>query len=422
MLAFAPDSIPFGSPLGLAFLFLGFALFAGIAALSHAEERAFSSAMIYLGLGAVAGVVVRYGHVGRLASPVRDHEVVKLVTDGALVLALFSTGMRIRRGQTAREWMLTLRLIVVAMPLAIVAAALWAWGLMGVGAGAAIALGSALAPTDPVLAGDLGVEPPGEAEEEVAPTHQFVLTTEGGLNDGAGLPFLLLGVAVARGDSLWAWAGTRLVYGVVVGLVVGVLLGRAVAVAATRLRGRGFLSDDFDRWVGLAAAFLVYGVAEALGALGFVAAFAGGVAFRRHEVEGRYRRDVHDGASVMKHFGELTVILLLGSMLLSGGIGAPGAWGYALAAASVFVVRPLSAFLTLLGTPELSLRERTWIAWFGVKGVASLNYAALIAAAELSTRDTRAAVWTVVLAVALSIVVHGITSTPFTRALLGAER
>jgi NhaP-type Na+/H+ or K+/H+ antiporter len=422
VLAFAPDSIPFGTPLGLAFLFFGIALFAGIAALSHAEERAFSSAMIYLGLGTIAGVVVRYGHVGRLASPIHDHELVKLVTDGALVLALFSTGMRIRRGPGAHEWLLTMRLIVLAMPLAIAAAALWAWGLMSMGAGAAIALGSALAPTDPVLAGDLGIEPPAEAEEEVAPTHQFVLTTEGGLNDGAGLPFLLLGVAVARGDSLWAWAGTRLVYGVVVGLVVGGVLGRLIVVAATRLRGREFLSDEFDRWVGLAAAFVVYGAAEALGGLGFVAAFAGGVAFRQYEVEGRYRRDVHDGASVMKHFGELAVILLLGSMLLAGGIGAPGVWGYGLAAASVFVVRPVTAFLTLVGTSRLSLRERAWIAWFGVKGVASLNYAALIAAAELSGAETRAVVWTILLAVTLSIVVHGITSTPLTRALLGAER
>jgi NhaP-type Na+/H+ or K+/H+ antiporter len=422
VLGLAPDSIPFGSSLGLAFLFLGFTLFAGIAALSHSKERAFSSAMIYLGLGAAAGAVVRYGHVGRLASPLHDHEAVKLVTDGALVLALFSTGMRIRRGPGARQWELTARLIVIAMPLAIALAALWAWGLMGLGAGAAIALGAALAPTDPVLAGDLGVEPPAEAEEEESPTHEFVLTTEGGLNDGIALPFVILGVAVARGDSLWAWAGTHLVYGLVVGLVVGSALGRLLVVAAANLRERGFLSDEFDRWVGLAAAFFVYGAAEALGAIGFVAAFAGGVAFRRHEVEGQYRRDVHDGASVMKHFGELTVILILGSMLLTGGLHYPGGFGYALAAGSIFVLRPLTAFVTLLGAPPLTLRERLWIAWFGVKGVASLNYAALIAAAAFATRDARAAVWTVLVAVAMSIVVHGITSTPLTRALLGSER
>jgi NhaP-type Na+/H+ or K+/H+ antiporter len=422
VLGLTPDSIPFGSSLGLAFLFLGFTLFCGIAALSHAHERAFSSTMIYLGLGAAAGAVVRYGAVGRLASPLHDHEVVKLITDGALVLALFSTGMRIRRGPGAREWELTVRLIAIAAPLAIGLAALWAWGLMGIGAGAAIALGAALAPTDPVLAGDLGVDPPAEAEEDESPTHEFVLTTEGGLNDGAVLPFLFLGVAVARGDSLWAWAGTHLVYGIVAGLGVGAALGRLIVLVASRLRERGFLSDDFDRWVGLAAAFVVYGAAEALGAIGFVAAFAGGVAFRRHEVEGKYRRDVHDGASVMKHFGELTAILLLGSMLLTGGLGYPGPWGYGLAVASVFVVRPLTAFVTLVGTDRLSFRERAWIAWFGVKGVASLNYAALVAAAAFTTHDTRVAVWTVLVTVALSVVVHGVTAAPVTRALLVRER
>jgi NhaP-type Na+/H+ or K+/H+ antiporter len=420
--AVASNSIPFGSALGLAFLFLGFVLFAGIAALSHAEERAFSAAMIYLGLGAAAGAVIRYGHVGRVASPLHDHELVKLVTDGALVLALFSTGMRIRRGAGAREWELTLRLIALALPLAVAAGALWAWGLMGLGTGAAIALGAALAPTDPVLAGDLGVAPPEEAEEEVSPAHEFTLTTEGGLNDGVALPFVFLGIAVARGDSLWGWALTHLLYGMVVAVVVGAVVGRLAVLAASELRARRFLSDEFDRWVGLAAAFLVYGAAESLGAIGFVAAFVGGVAFRRGQVENSYRRDVHDGASVMKHFAELTVILLLGSMLLSGGIGAPGGWGLGFAAASIFLLRPLTAVAALAGAKRLSWRERLWIAWFGVKGVASLNYAALIAAAAFARADTRAAVWTVLVAVALSIVIHGITSTPLTRALLGRER
>jgi NhaP-type Na+/H+ or K+/H+ antiporter len=236
------------------------------------------------------------------------------------------------------------------------------------GAGAAIALGAALSPTDPVLAGDLGVDPPAEAEEEKSPAHEFALTTEGGLNDGVALPFVFLGIAVARGDSL------------------------------------------------------VYGAAEALGAIGFVAAFAGGIAFRRHEVEGQYRRDVHDGASVMKHFGELIVILLLGSMLLAGGLGPPGGWGYVLAAGTIFVLRPVTAFVTLVGARRLSLRERVWIAWFGVKGVASLNYAALIATAAFALPDARVAIWTILVTVTLSIVANGITSTPVTRALLGRQR
>ena len=418
-----PVSLHFGSSLGLAFLFLGVVLFAGIAALSHAHERAFSAAMIYLALGGAAGVVVRFLDVGRLASPLHDDEVLRFVTDGALVLALFSTGMRIRRTPTLDGWQLVLRLLWIALPATVALVALWGRALMGLGLGAAIALGAALAPTDPVLAGDLGVEPPGEEEEEDEPEPEFALTAEAGLNDGIGLPFLLLGVAVARGDSLWAWAGTSLVYGLAAGIVAGALLGRLLALAATWGRDRGLLSEDFDRWVGLAAAFLVYGTAEAIGAIGFVAAFAGGVSFRRHELEDDYLREVHDGASVLKHFAELTVILLLGSMLALGRFDLAGAWGIALAPVAVFVVRPLTAFLTLAGTSRLDLRERLWVAWFGVKGVASLNYAALaVAAGAFAADDTAALVWTVLTTVALSILVHGATSTALTRRLLGGAR
>jgi NhaP-type Na+/H+ or K+/H+ antiporter len=89
----------------------------------------------------------------------------------------------------------------------------------------------------------------------------------------------LLGVAVAGHESLWHWAGVTLVYAVVGAIVVGAALGRGIAVAATKLRERRFLSDGYDRWVGLAAGLAVYGAAQSLGMLGFLAAFAAGIGF-----------------------------------------------------------------------------------------------------------------------------------------------
>jgi NhaP-type Na+/H+ or K+/H+ antiporter len=177
--ALDPASFSLGTPAALGFLFLGIVLFAGIAARSHAESRSFSAAMIYLGLSAAAAGIVRLVGVGRLASPTADHALLDIVTTVALALGLFTSGMRIRRKPGLDGWHLSLRLIVIAMPLTIALAALWARTLMGLGSGAAIALGAALAPTDPVLAGDLGVE---------SPEPEFVLTSEAGLNDGAALP------------------------------------------------------------------------------------------------------------------------------------------------------------------------------------------------------------------------------------------
>lgn len=417
--ALDPGSISLGSPTALAYLFLGGTLFAGIAALSHSHRRDFSAAMIYLGLSGAAGVVVRFGHVGKLASPLEHPGILEFATKVALSLGLFATGMRIRRKPTVDGWHLSIRLIVVAMPATVAAAAAWARGLMGLGLGAAIVLGAALAPTDPVLAGDLGVDAPGEEEKDEEPEAEFVLTTEAALNDGAGMPFLLLGLALAGHGSLSRWGAVDLVYAVVGGIVVGAVLGRAIAIGANALRAREFLSNEYDRWIGLAAALAVYGAAESLGTLGFLAAFAGGVAFRRHELESAYRRQVHDGASVITHFAELAVIIVLGSTLVVGNFGDAGGWGMALAVLSVFVLRPLIAFATLSFTQRLSPRERMWVSWFGVKGVASLNYAAAAAGAAVLGVDRPAIVWTVLIAVTLSILVHGSTATALTKRLLG---
>ena len=71
---------------------------------------------------------------------------------------------------------------------------------MGLSAGAAIVLAGALAPTDPVLAGDIGVGPPGEEGEEHEP--HFGVSAEAGFNDGLAFPFVLLGIAIAAGDDL----------------------------------------------------------------------------------------------------------------------------------------------------------------------------------------------------------------------------
>ena len=58
-------------------------------------------------------------------------------------------------------------------------------------------LGAILAPTDPVLAGDVGVGPPGRARTSSEPSFA-PLTAEAGLNDGLAFPFVFAGLFVAR--------------------------------------------------------------------------------------------------------------------------------------------------------------------------------------------------------------------------------
>ena len=186
VLVAAEKGFSFADPYAIGILFCGVAVVAAIGALSHQHERAFSASLIYLGLGVGSAVVIQLSGVGWL-DPISDAELLERVSELAIVIALFATGLKLDRPLTWQSWSGVTRLLVIAMPLTIGAVAVFGIGVMGLSVGAALVLGAILAPTDPVLAGDVGVGPPGD-EDEREPN--FSLTGEAGLNDGLAFPFL----------------------------------------------------------------------------------------------------------------------------------------------------------------------------------------------------------------------------------------
>ena len=292
---------------------------------------------------------------------------------------------------------------------------------MGLSLGAAIVLGAILAPTDPVLAGDIGVGPPGD-EEEREPN--FSITGEAGLNDGLALPFLFAGLfAVAEGGNGWLgeWFAADVVYAVGVAVAIGAAVGYGLGGLAVWLRDRSLLATAFDGWLAIPSVLAIYGLTEIAGAYGFVAAFVGGVAFRRYEHTHERNRAVHEGAEVVEKFGELAVILLLGSMLTFAGLEAPGWPGGCWCRCCCSRSARCRSAASLIGA-KLPAGERAFIAWFGVRGVGSLYYVAVaIGAGVLSAADAELIAWTSIACVIVSIVVHGVTATPLSRRWLPPE-
>jgi NhaP-type Na+/H+ or K+/H+ antiporter len=205
-------------------------------------------------------------------------------------------------------------------------------------------------------------------------------------------------------------------YAIPVGLAIGAAGGYLTAALAVRLRDRELLLSRFDGWMAIPTVLTVYGLAELAGAYGFLAAFAGGVGFRSYERSHNYNQLVHEGAEGVEKFGELSVILLIGSMLTLDGLGQPGLSGWLLVPVLLLAIRPLSVFVALAGS-SLDMRERAFIAWFGVRGVGSLYYVAVAVGAGTLAGDARAVVWTALACIVVSVLVHGISATPLDRRL-----
>ncbi|MES2493963.1 MAG: cation:proton antiporter [Pseudomonadota bacterium] len=341
--------------------------------------------------------------------PVASPRIWELTSEFCVIVGLFGTGLRIDRIPSRAVRLPTQRLLVIAMPLTILAITVVGWSLAGMTLAGGLLLGAILAPTDPVLAGDVQVGPPHEGGEHPV---RYALTTEAGLNDGLAFPFVHLGIAVvAAGGFTVGLVAEWLMLDVAYRITVGVMLGAAVGWLLGRLlfrwpRGNA-LAETASGVIALAGVLLAYGLTELAEGYGFIAAFAAGLTLRRSESGHAYHRRLHDFSEALEH--ALTAILLVGL-----GAALPALWPHfsavhaGIAVALVFVIRPLAAWASLHGT-ALKNRERTVVAFYGVRGIGSLYYLAY--AGNHAELVNEYELWaTVAFTVLLSTVVHGLTA------------
>ena len=81
------------------------------------------------------------------------------------------------------------------------------------------------------------------------------------------------------------------------------------------------------------------------------------------------------------------------------------------AALLLVVIRPLSVFLTVPGS-EMPKTQRRVVAWFGIRGVGSLFYLALVIDSGIAPALAVDLVNATLPAIALSVLLHGVSATP----------
>jgi NhaP-type Na+/H+ or K+/H+ antiporter len=313
-------------------------------------------------------------------------------------------------------------LAFASMAVSVFLVAAYGYHVLALPLGAAVLLGAILAPTDPVLAGDVQVRHAGDRDRL-----RFHLTCEAGMNDGSAFPFVMLGLGLLGLHELGGfglrWVLVDVLWATVGGIAIGVAGGMAIAHLAAGLRRAHPASERFDDFIGLGLIGAVYGVAVLAQTWGFLAVFFAAVALRQTELRLAGEGPAHaavapaipqvsiDALVFKEHLERLSEILLV---LLIGGTLFLDSWSWralGLAAFVFAVARPLSVMGGLAGT-RTPWPMRGMIGWFGVRGIGSLYYLMYAIEHGLPERLGLELIHLTLIVVTLSILVHGISVKP----------
>jgi sodium/hydrogen antiporter len=351
----------------------------------------------------VAGVILTAGPNPVFIFDV-EFESGERVVEVILAILLFTDATEVPGGVLGREPRLTLRLLLVALPLSLGLA--WLAGLVlfpGVGLWLLAVLATVVMPVD--LAPAVAFV----RDRRIPERLRQVLNAESGLNDGILAPVFLFCLAAAT--TVGGDARLDAAVDAVPSLVVAFLVGAAVGIVAARVLrmslSAGWTQPSALRLGVLTLPLLAYAGTVVLGGNGFIAAFVAGVFF-----EPEARRLPADALHLVEDVGatfSLALWFIFGAIV--NDVVARGAitWQIVVyAALALTVVRMLPVAVSLAGT-DVGARDRLFLGAVGARGIATLVFG-MLAYIDLSGPDADLVLTTMVVTVVASIVVHGLTS------------
>ena len=383
---------------------MGTLLTAGVILIAYAATSArldrggVTSAMVFM----TAGLVV--GGAGWFDAGA-ESEAARLVTELALVLLLFSDSARLdlRALRSHLDW--PSRLLLIGLPLTL---------LLGIGAGllifpgigfaGAFLLSTMLCSTDAAL-GQRVVEDPA-----VPARVRQALDVESGLNDGLAVPFFLVALDVSlatRHGGVPSAVARNAVQQIGWGLVAGVGAGVLAGLLFRRSERAGRLHGQWVQLFTVATALTGYAAAITLGGSGFIAAFAGGLAF------GHVSRE--HGLRATSFTEEAGTLLAAVTWIGFGAVAVRTVWpevtwrvlAYAILSLTLVRMVPVALALTRTGA---RWPTTVFIGWFGPRGLATVVFGLI--AFEHGIPHANPVLTTVVVTVTLSVVLHGLTALP----------
>ncbi|MEO0542989.1 MAG: cation:proton antiporter [Pseudomonadota bacterium] len=357
--------------------------------------------MLFLGFGFV---VERSGLLPSAGTEATLH----LVAEITLIILLFLDAAQIDQRALLKRNVWPTRMLAFGLPLGFLIGTAFGWLLLPGWSLAAVALVAAiLVPTDAALG------QPVVSNKNVPERSRRAITVESGLNDGLALPLVLLMAAFAAPAASAPQEGW-LLFGlkqITLGPLAGAAIGTLGAVILLWAKRTNATADIYEGIGAIALAISAYLAAVMIGGNGFIAAFAAGIGFGAI-VRGRCAF-VYEFTESEGQFLSWAAFFLLGATLVPEAIMhlTPASLGLILA--SLFIVRPLAIWLSLLGT-DAAPATRLFFGWFGPRGLATALFALLVVD-QLDHALGEEILFIAVNAVWISALLHGLTAAPGAR-------
>ena len=262
----------------------------------------------------------------------------------------------------------------------------------------AFLVGAVVAPTDAAAVAVLLRTSGAALPERLA----ALLEVESGLNDPMSvfLTLLLIHLIVAPGSLGVGGAAALLLEAMAGGAVLGLVGGRLLGWGMQRLPLEPALATVFL----LSAALGLFGIAQLVGASGFLAVYLAGIVTRA--TSSRMREGIAPFFEGMAWVSQIVLFLMLGLLatphLLPQYL--PGAIGGA--AALIFLARPAAVFGTLLPF-RLPWREAAFASWVGLRGAVPIYLSIIPALGDPGRGGSLFA--SIFIVVILSLIVQGST-------------
>jgi len=197
------------------------------------------------------------------------------------------------------------------------------------------------------------------------------LEIESGTND----PFaIFLTVALVEmmlaTDQPWYTVLNELAVETVGGALIGLLGGRAIVIALNRLA----LPQGLHAPLATTGALVLFGVAQALHASGFLAVYLAGLIVGNRPT--RAHNAVIAFLDAATWLAQIVMFVLLGLLVWPARLLEHAVPALAIAAGLMFLARPIAVFLCLAPF-RFSWREKAFISWVGLRGAVSIFLASI---------------------------------------------